>query len=87
MSEWYVDTPAKPGSHRYFGPRRGSWRRVRFYGRIWLWQLAEHESINVVRFNFPYMTQIIRETGKKRPPDKMPKLEACYKEVIEQVTG
>lgn len=31
----------------------------------------------VLRFNYPYM-QIVSDTGKKRPPDKMPVLEACH---------
>lgn len=43
---------------------------------------SEH-GISVVRFEFPYM-QERRETGKKRPPDRAPKLLACWKEVIDQ---
>jgi len=39
-------------------------------------------SINVLRFNFPYMDKRAL-LGKKYPPDRMPKLLACYQEVIE----
>lgn len=31
----------------------------------------------VMRFNYPYM-QVVSETGKRRPPDRMPVLEACH---------
>jgi len=42
--------------------------------------------INVLRFNFPYMDK--RELlGKKFPPDRMPKLLACYQEVIEYIVN
>jgi predicted alpha/beta-hydrolase family hydrolase len=37
--------------------------------------------INVLRFNFPYMDKRAL-LGKKYPPDRMPKLLACYQEVI-----
>ncbi|WP_062270366.1 alpha/beta family hydrolase [Endozoicomonas arenosclerae] len=40
--------------------------------------------VTVVRFEFPYM-QERRETGKKRPPDRQPKLLACWQEVVEEV--
>ena len=42
--------------------------------------------VHVVRFEFPYMARR-RETGKRRPPDRMPKLEACAREVLAQVGG
>ncbi|EPJ49623.1 MAG: hypothetical protein OFPI_23770 [Osedax symbiont Rs2] len=38
----------------------------------------------VVRFEFPYMAQR-RGTGKRRLPDKMPVLEQCFLDVIEEV--
>lgn len=43
-------------------------------------------SINVVRFNFPYMDKRAL-LGKKYPPDRMPKLLACYQEVIAHVVS
>ncbi|WP_047045573.1 alpha/beta fold hydrolase [Vibrio mexicanus] len=41
------------------------------------------KGIKVVRFNFPYMVKRA-EDGKKRPPDRAPKLLAAFEEVIEQ---
>lgn len=48
--------------------------------------LLNHANINVLRFNFPYMDKrnII---GKRFPPDRMPKLIACYKQVIQSHLG
>lgn len=41
------------------------------------------KNISVLRFNFPYMQQ--RELdGKRRPPDRMPKLLEHYQKVIDQ---
>ncbi len=40
--------------------------------------------IRVVRFEFPYMAER-RQTGKKRPPDRAPKLLSCFTEVLESV--
>ncbi|WP_448216601.1 alpha/beta family hydrolase [Endozoicomonas sp. 2B-B] len=42
------------------------------------------EGISVVRFEFPYMRER-RETGKKRPPDRQPKLLQCWQDVIGQI--
>lgn len=39
------------------------------------------KGIRVVRFNFPYMIKRA-EDGKRRPPDRAPKLLAAYEEVI-----
>lgn len=40
--------------------------------------------VRVVRFEFPYMAARSAD-GRKRPPDRQPKLLACYKEVIGSV--
>lgn len=40
--------------------------------------------IRVLRFEFPYMAQR-RETGKKRPPDRAPKLLASFTEVLDNL--
>ncbi len=40
--------------------------------------------VEVVLFDFPYM-QLMTETGKRRPPERMPKLEAHFKDVIAYV--
>ena len=47
-------------------------------------QLLNAQQINVLRFNFPYMDKR-SEDGKRYPPDRMPKLIACYQEVIASV--
>jgi predicted alpha/beta-hydrolase family hydrolase len=50
-------------------------------------QVAEklgHKGIRVVRFNFPYMIKRA-EDGKRRPPDRAPKLLAAYEEVIKKL--
>jgi predicted alpha/beta-hydrolase family hydrolase len=50
-------------------------------------QVAEklgHKGIRVVRFNFPYMIKRA-EDGKRRPPDRAPKLLAAYEEVIKHL--
>ncbi|WP_211618602.1 alpha/beta fold hydrolase [Pseudidiomarina aestuarii] len=44
--------------------------------------LALHD-IEVVRFNFPYWQQFM-DTGKRRPPNRMPELEHCMLTVCHQ---
>ena len=51
-------------------------------------EMASHlvaGGIEVVLFNFPYMQQM-KETGKRRPPDKADKLLAHFAEVITHTT-
>jgi len=45
--------------------------------------LFNRANINVIRFNFPFMDKRA-ETGKRYPPDRMPKLLACYQAVISE---
>ncbi|MGF1769845.1 alpha/beta hydrolase [Enterovibrio makurazakiensis] len=45
-------------------------------------QVANH-GIRVVRFNFPYMIKRA-EDGKRRPPDRAPKLLEAFTEVVER---
>lgn len=51
--------------------------------------LLNQANINVLRFNFPYMDKRA-ETGKRYPPDRMPKLIDCFQsvvvELVEQTT-
>lgn len=42
------------------------------------------EGLGVVRFEFPYM-QRARLEGKRRPPDRVPKLEDAYCQVLDQL--
>ena len=37
---------------------------------------------SVLRFNFPYM-EIARDSGRRRPPDRAPRLEQCWREVAD----
>ncbi|WP_159819516.1 alpha/beta family hydrolase [Colwellia sp. 20A7] len=46
-----------------------------------LTDLFNQANINVLRFNFPFMDKRIA-LGKRYPPDRMPKLIECYKDVI-----
>jgi predicted alpha/beta-hydrolase family hydrolase len=50
-------------------------------------QVAEKlsaQGIRVVRFNFPYMIKRV-EDGKRRPPDRAPKLLLAFEEAIKQL--
>lgn len=44
------------------------------------------QGIRVVRFNFPYMQQR-KATGKKRPPDRQPKLLDHYRALLDHLGG
>lgn len=46
--------------------------------------LLEQQSIQVVRLNFPYMEKSIQD-GKRRPPDRMPKLLTEFHSLIKQL--
>lgn len=47
-------------------------------------QKLASQHIEVVLFNFPYM-QVIKDTGKRRPPDKAEKLLAHFSEVVAKI--
>ncbi len=47
-------------------------------------ELLNKENINVLRFNFPYMNKR-KETGRRYPPDRMPKLLECYQSIISEL--
>jgi hypothetical protein len=47
--------------------------------------LLNKNNINVTRFNFPFMDKR-RQTQKKYPPDRMPKLLNCYQAIIDYVS-
>ena len=49
-------------------------------------RLLESKGLEVKRFEFPYM-KLISETGKRRPPDRMPKLLAAYKKELESLAA
>lgn len=47
-------------------------------------QLLAARGLYVVRFDFPYMLKR-RDDGKRRPPDRAPKLREAYREIINQL--
>lgn len=47
-------------------------------------ELLNESGFNVTRFNFPYMDRRLNE-NKKFPPDRMPKLLACFEQVLAQI--
>ncbi|WP_018624140.1 alpha/beta fold hydrolase [Kangiella aquimarina] len=50
-------------------------------------KLISHSAIEVVLFDFPYMLKR-QQTGKKSPPDRMPKLIEAYKhQILEHSKG
>jgi predicted alpha/beta-hydrolase family hydrolase len=49
-------------------------------------KLLELKGVEVRRFEFPYM-QKIRAEGKRRPPDRMPKLLVAYEEIVRSIKG
>ena len=44
--------------------------------------LVAERGVRVIRFEFPYMMQR-RQTGKKRPPDRMPILLDAFAQVVD----
>ena len=46
--------------------------------------LLNNEGVNVLRFNFPYMVKRGVD-GKRRPPDRMPKLLECFMSVLSSI--
>ncbi|AUI85477.1 alpha/beta hydrolase [Vibrio azureus] len=78
MSQWLIDGP-QDGPLFIFAHGAGAGMDHDFMSSVAL-GLAK-QGIQVVRFNFPYMVKRA-EDGKKRPPDRAPKLLAAYEEVI-----
>lgn len=46
--------------------------------------LMNAQQLSVLRFNFPYMDKR-KIDGKRRPPDRMPKLIVCYKSILASI--
>ncbi|ENO0727328.1 alpha/beta fold hydrolase [Vibrio parahaemolyticus] len=78
MSQWIVEGPEN-GPLFVFAHGAGAGM-----GHDFMTAVAKglvEQGIRVVRFNFPYMVKR-SEDGKKRPPDRTPKLLEAYSEVI-----
>ncbi|HCG8031741.1 TPA: alpha/beta fold hydrolase [Vibrio parahaemolyticus] len=78
MSQWIVEGPEN-GPQFVFAHGAGAGMEHDFMTAV-AKGLVE-QGIRVVRFNFPYMVKR-SEDGKKRPPDRAPKLLEAYSEVI-----
>ncbi|WP_226421961.1 alpha/beta fold hydrolase [Vibrio sp. E14] len=83
MSQWIVEGP-KSGPLFIFAHGAGAGMEHDFMAAV-AKGLVE-QGIRVVRFNFPYMIKRA-EDGKKRPPDRAPKLLEAYEEVIAHFTS
>lgn len=46
--------------------------------------MMNQQQLNVLRFNFPYMDKR-KVDGKRRPPDRMPKLIECYQTILSNI--
>ncbi|HBC3981553.1 TPA: alpha/beta fold hydrolase [Vibrio parahaemolyticus] len=77
MSQWIVEGP-EDGPLFVFAHGAGAGMEHDFMTAV-AKGLVE-QGIRVVRFNFPYMVKR-SEDGKKRPPDRAPKLLEAYSEV------
>lgn len=82
MSQWIVEGPEN-GPLFIFAHGAGAGMENDFMSAV-AKGLVE-KGIRVVRFNFPYMVKRA-EDGKKRPPDRAPKLLEAYSEVITHFT-
>lgn len=83
MSQWIVEGP-ESGPLFIFAHGAGAGMEHDFMVAV-AKGLVE-QGIRVVRFNFPYMIKRA-EDGKKRPPDRAPKLLEAYEEVIAYFTS
>lgn len=83
MSQWIVEGP-ESGPLFIFAHGAGAGMEHDFMAAV-AKGLVE-QGIRVVRFNFPYMIKRA-EDGKKRPPDRAPKLLEAYEEVIAHFTS
>ncbi|MBR9874995.1 MAG: alpha/beta fold hydrolase [Vibrionaceae bacterium] len=83
MNQWIVEGPEE-GPLFIFAHGAGAGMDHGFMAAVA--QGLVEQGIRVVRFNFPYMIKRA-EDGKKRPPDRAPKLLEAYEEVITHFSG
>ena len=82
MSSIIENTVINPVAQVVFAHGAGADMHHEFMEKVSL--LLNKANVNVLRFNFPYMDRRI-ELGKRYPPDRMPKLIDCYKDVIKGI--
>ena len=83
---YLCDTPQKPKSDLTLVLAHGAGAAMDSDFMTTIARLVCERGIKVVRFEFPYMAQR-RETGKKRPPDRMPVLMETFSRLIEEHGG
>ncbi|RDV27568.1 alpha/beta fold hydrolase [Alteromonas aestuariivivens] len=82
MSDYLVTPAQNPLARLIFAHGAGAGMDSPFMQQMA--DLLGERGIEVVRFNFPYM-QTIAETGKRRPPDRMPRLLEHFQQVISEM--
>jgi len=80
MTDLLVDGPADASWHLLLAHGAGQGRDAPFMATLAAGLAAG--GLRVYRFNFPYMMQM-QATGRRRPPDRAPVLQAAFIEVIE----
>lgn len=80
------DFPAKPKSPLTLVLAHGAGAPMDSEFMAAIAQLISAQGIRVLRFEFPYMEQR-RDSGKKRPPDRMPVLLQRFSDVVEACGG
>lgn len=83
---YLCDTPQKPKSDLTLVLAHGAGAPMDSDFMATMARLVCDRGIKVVRFEFPYMAQR-RETGKKRPPDRMPVLMETFMQVVDEHGG
>jgi predicted alpha/beta-hydrolase family hydrolase len=81
-ANWLVSEPDFPFATYVFAHGAGAPMDSEFM-QIIADGLTAH-SVRVIRFEFPYMAAR-RLDGKKRPPDRMPKLQDCWQHTVDKV--
>lgn len=81
MGEQLTNTPPKPVARFMFAHGAGAGKESEFMQTMATLLCAQ--SIDVVRFDFPYM-QTITKTGKRRPPDKADTLLAYFTQLVNE---
>jgi len=84
MPEQRIDSPTSPRARFLFAHGAGAPMDSGFM-QVLAQGLCD-QGVEVVRFEFPYMAQR-RTGGSKRPPDRMPLLQECFREQIERFSG
>ena len=77
-----IEQAASPKAIVIFAHGAGADKSHEFMAKV-----SQHlvvRNISVLRFNFPYMDKRLAD-GKKRPPDRMPKLLPCFLNIINQL--